>query len=225
MTKTQLKHLETRLLEERARVMKELGYYGESFSSTEQSSDGDLSSYSFHMADQGSDTMEKEKNVFLASSKGNELYEINKSLAHVHKTFEIKKGGTVVATIQQALMSMFGQKFTITAANGDQLKVTGNWRAREFHIQQNGADVIQVSRKYFSMHGSYGIQIRPGFDVPMVYGELYLPWLLEGTNIRFGRYISLPDIEAQLAPNNYMYSHSMTSNSKWSGLGWNFLFS
>jgi hypothetical protein len=29
-------------------------------------------------------------------------------------------------------------------------------------------------------------------------------------NIRIGRYISLPDIEAQLAPNNYTYSHSLT---------------
>jgi hypothetical protein len=28
--------------------------------------------------------------------------------------------------------------------------------------------------------------------------------------IRFGRFISIPDIEAQLAPNNYMYTHSMT---------------
>jgi hypothetical protein len=27
-------------------------------------------------------------------------------------------------------------------------------------------------------------------------------------DIRVGRYISLPDIEAQLAPNNYTYSHS-----------------
>jgi hypothetical protein len=29
-------------------------------------------------------------------------------------------------------------------------------------------------------------------------------------DIRIGRYISLPDIEAQLAPNNYTYSHSLT---------------
>jgi hypothetical protein len=29
-------------------------------------------------------------------------------------------------------------------------------------------------------------------------------------NIRIGRYISIPDIEAQLAPNNYMYTHSIT---------------
>ena len=28
--------------------------------------------------------------------------------------------------------------------------------------------------------------------------------------VRIGRYISLPDIEAQLAPNNYTYTHSLT---------------
>jgi hypothetical protein len=49
-----------------------------------------------------------------------------------------------------------------------------------------------------------------GFDVPMIYGELYIPGIAEGLMIRFGRYISVPDTEAQLAPNNYMYSHSMT---------------
>jgi len=49
-----------------------------------------------------------------------------------------------------------------------------------------------------------------GVDFPMVYGELYIPRVAEGLLFRLGRYISIPDIEAQLAPNNYMYSHSMT---------------
>src|SRR5213078_4241428 len=46
LNKKQLAHLEKRLHEERARVMKELGYYDESFNSSLQASDGDLSSYS-----------------------------------------------------------------------------------------------------------------------------------------------------------------------------------
>ena len=49
-----------------------------------------------------------------------------------------------------------------------------------------------------------------GFDMPMIYGELFIPKIAEGLLIRIGRYISLPDIEAQLAPNNYMYTHSLT---------------
>ena len=48
-----------------------------------------------------------------------------------------------------------------------------------------------------------------GYDFPMVYGEMFIPFVAEGLLLRFGRFISLPDIEAQLAPNNYMYSHSM----------------
>jgi hypothetical protein len=49
-----------------------------------------------------------------------------------------------------------------------------------------------------------------GYDFPMVYGELYIPQVAQGLVLRVGRYISLPDIEAQLAPNNYMYTHSLT---------------
>jgi hypothetical protein len=51
---------------------------------------------------------------------------------------------------------------------------------------------------------------RYGFDPVMAYVDIYVPQIFEGTNIRIGRYVSLPDIEAQLAPNNYTYSHSIT---------------
>jgi hypothetical protein len=48
-----------------------------------------------------------------------------------------------------------------------------------------------------------------GVDFPMMWGELFFPQVAEGLLVRVGRYISIPDIEAQLAPNNYMYTHSM----------------
>jgi hypothetical protein len=48
-----------------------------------------------------------------------------------------------------------------------------------------------------------------GFDPVMVYLDFYFPHVGEGMDLRVGRYISLPDIEAQLTPNNYTYSHSI----------------
>jgi hypothetical protein len=48
-----------------------------------------------------------------------------------------------------------------------------------------------------------------GFDMPMIYVDLYVPFVAQGMNIRIGRIISEPDIEAQLAPNNLMASHSL----------------
>jgi putative OmpL-like beta-barrel porin-2 len=55
-----------------------------------------------------------------------------------------------------------------------------------------------------------GHNLTNGFDLPMMYGEVFIPQVADGLLIRAGRYISVPDIEAQLAPNNYMYTHSLT---------------
>jgi hypothetical protein len=49
-----------------------------------------------------------------------------------------------------------------------------------------------------------------GYDPVMAYVDLYFPHVAKGLDVRIGRYISLPDIEAQLAPNNYTYTHSLT---------------
>ena len=49
-----------------------------------------------------------------------------------------------------------------------------------------------------------------GYDPVMAYVDLYFPKIGQGMDVRIGRYISLPDIEAQLAPNNYTYTHSLT---------------
>jgi hypothetical protein len=48
-----------------------------------------------------------------------------------------------------------------------------------------------------------------GFDPTLEYVDVYVPQVAQGMNIRVGRFISVPGIEAQLAPNNYIFSHSL----------------
>ena len=48
-----------------------------------------------------------------------------------------------------------------------------------------------------------------GFDPTLEYIDVYIPQVAQGMNVRVGRYISVPGIEAQLAPNNYIFSHSL----------------
>ncbi len=47
-----------------------------------------------------------------------------------------------------------------------------------------------------------------GFDPVLEYLDLYFP-VKDGLNIRVGRFLSVPGIEAQLAPNNYNMTHSL----------------
>jgi RNA polymerase-binding protein DksA len=88
MSKKMLAHFEKRLLEERTRILKELGSYNETLGSTPQSADGDLSSYSFHMADQGTDAMEREKAFLFASQEGRYLWHIDEALRRLYKSPE-----------------------------------------------------------------------------------------------------------------------------------------
>lgn len=47
-----------------------------------------------------------------------------------------------------------------------------------------------------------------GFDPVLEYADLYFP-VMDGLNFRIGRFLSVPGIEAQLAPNNYNMTHSL----------------
>jgi Putative beta-barrel porin-2, OmpL-like. bbp2 len=49
---------------------------------------------------------------------------------------------------------------------------------------------------------------RYGFDPVLEYADFYFP-VKDGLNIRVGRFLSVPGIEAQLAPNNYNMTHSL----------------
>ena len=88
ISKKTLAHFEKRLIEERNRVLKELGNYTETFNATPQSADGDLSSYSFHMADQGTDAMEREKAFLFASQEGRFLWHIDQALRRLYRSPE-----------------------------------------------------------------------------------------------------------------------------------------
>lgn len=88
MSKKTLAHIEQRLLEERKRILHELGQFSDTFNSSQQAQDGDLSTYSFHMADQGTDTDEQEKQFLLASQEGRILMQIDDALRRLYRSPE-----------------------------------------------------------------------------------------------------------------------------------------
>lgn len=83
-----LKHFEKRLLEERKLVLRDLGALGDTLGATQQARDGDLSKYPFHPADQGTDTMELEKSMLLASKEGRLLQHVDEALRRLYRAPE-----------------------------------------------------------------------------------------------------------------------------------------
>ena len=86
MTEKDMKEFEDRLMAERQRIMKEMGHLENTVLKVNQrDSSGDLSGYSFHMADAGTDAIEREKAFMFASVEGRMLLEINAALGRLYR--------------------------------------------------------------------------------------------------------------------------------------------
>jgi DnaK suppressor protein len=84
MKKKDLKYFKDIILKKKEDLYIELGYLeSSSLNTTTKDQSGDLSSYSFHMADQGTDTMEREMAFSLASREGRYLHHLNEALARI----------------------------------------------------------------------------------------------------------------------------------------------
>jgi len=73
------------LLAKRAAVLEELGMKKTTLSSTVKDASGNLSTYSYHMADQGTDSMEREKSFYFASKSGRFLYHLDQALLRIDR--------------------------------------------------------------------------------------------------------------------------------------------
>src|SRR4030067_3674230 len=89
MKKMDLDKFEKLLLDKRKELMQELGLWKKNIADTTQKdASGDLSSHSYHMADQGTDGEERETAFLLASKSGRLLYHIDEALRRIKdKTF------------------------------------------------------------------------------------------------------------------------------------------
>jgi len=83
LTKDQLAHLERRLREEREKALRGLGRFAEAARAGAEG-DTDLAGYTDHMADQGTEAMEREKAALFATKEGRYLHRIEEALRRLY---------------------------------------------------------------------------------------------------------------------------------------------
>lgn len=84
MTHKELEFFRKLIIRKKDELFAELGYLESSaMSATSKDQAGDLSSYSFHMADQGTDTMDREMAFTFASREGRYLHHLNEALERI----------------------------------------------------------------------------------------------------------------------------------------------
>ena len=95
----------------------------------------------------------------LETPGGDELFTIQEKKLSVRDKMEIERGGHTVATVKKALVSPLRDRFSIDVEDGEDMEAKGNIVDHEYSIDRGGDKVAQVSKHWFRMRDSYGIEI------------------------------------------------------------------
>jgi len=85
LPKQELAHYKEKLLAERDRILRELGRITEAINESAEEQEAAKQSYSNHLADLGTDYMEKEKNYYYADQEGQYLKAIENALERIER--------------------------------------------------------------------------------------------------------------------------------------------
>jgi uncharacterized protein YxjI len=95
--------------------------------------------------------------------RGNELCKIQERMLHVKDSMAIEgPNGAQLAMVKQALFTPLRQRFSVNVAGGPDLDAHGNILDHEYTIEQGGRSVASVSKRWFRVRDTYGVEIAPG---------------------------------------------------------------
>lgn len=99
---------------------------------------------------------------------GRVLVTVRKKLVAMHETMEIEQDGAVAATVRQALVSPLHHRSVVDLADGSRLEVAGHVLDKEFEITAGGQVLARISRAWFRLRDTYGVEVAPGQDDVLV---------------------------------------------------------
>jgi len=99
---------------------------------------------------------------------GNELLRIQERKLRVRDTMAIERDGEAVATVRKAIVGPFRERFKAEFAGGGEYEVKGNIVDHEYEFERDGREVATVSKRWFRVRDSYGVEIAPGEDDVLV---------------------------------------------------------
>jgi uncharacterized protein YxjI len=106
--------------------------------------------------------------LVLETPNSEELFSVQSKMLHIRDTMNIERGGRKVASVKKALVSPLRDRFSIDVEDGEDMEAKGNIVDHEYKIERDGDQVAEVSRRWFRVRDTYGVEIEPGQDDALV---------------------------------------------------------
>ncbi len=107
--------------------------------------------------------------LILEDPSGRELYKIQDRPVRVRDVMEIEdaSGGTA-ATVKKAMITPLRERFSVSVPGGADMDIQGNIVDHEYEITQGGSKIAEVSKKWFRVRDTYGVEVAPGQNEALV---------------------------------------------------------
>jgi uncharacterized protein YxjI len=106
--------------------------------------------------------------LILETPSGDELFSIQKKMLHIRDTMRVEHDGQTVATVKKALITPLRDRFAVEVEGGQDMEAKGNVVNHEYKIERGGGKVAEVSKRWFRVRDTYGIEIDPGQDDALI---------------------------------------------------------
>jgi uncharacterized protein YxjI len=106
--------------------------------------------------------------LILEGAGGAELLKIQEKKPSVRDKMEIEGPAGTVATVKKALVSPLRDRFSIQLESGGELSAKGNVVDHEYEFERDGEKVAEVSKKWFRVRDTYGIEVAPSQDPALI---------------------------------------------------------
>ena len=101
--------------------------------------------------------------------QGNKLCELQEQVLRVKDTMKIEcPDGKTQATVKKAIITPVRDRWTVKIKGGPDLDVQGNILDHEYRIGEGRQKVGEVSKKWFRIRDTYGVEVAEGQDDALV---------------------------------------------------------
>ncbi len=109
------------------------------------------------------------KTLDIEDTQGTQLCRIQTRVLHIRDTMAIERpDGEQMAKVHKAMLTPLRERWKVDVADGTDLEVQGNILDHEYDVEADGHKVAEVSKKWFRVRDTYGVQITREADTLLV---------------------------------------------------------
>jgi uncharacterized protein YxjI len=103
--------------------------------------------------------------LILEDANGTPKCQIQERMLRVRDTMDVEApDGSRIATVKKALISPLRDRWSVDVEAGSDLEAKGNILDHEYTIEADGVKVAEISKRWFRLRDTYGVEIAPGQD-------------------------------------------------------------